>query len=157
MKTLKGRSISYVENEESWCLFIDNLPQMVYTEDQIEAFPEESNTTTGSPSFKLLCDLRERGLLYKTFLNCLEINKCTKAFNIFMQISEFIYIIRQFVKILLTYILITCTHKHNYNFQSYHNIPHHSRYNVEMHSAHITDERQETIFVICYCYIWSTL
>ena len=85
--------ISDVEDEEFWRLFIDNLPQKVYTEDQIETFAEEGNTATGSPSFKLLCDLRERGLTYKTFINCLETIKCTKAFNLFMKTSEFIYII----------------------------------------------------------------
>ena len=85
--------VSIIENEEFWRLLIDNLPQKVYIEDQIEVFSEERNTTTGSPSFKLLCDFRERGQAYNTFINCLETIKCTKAFNLFMQTSEFIYII----------------------------------------------------------------
>ena len=83
--------ISDVESEEFWRLFIEKLPQKIYTEDQIETFAEAGNTTTGSPSFKLLCDLRERGLTYKTFIKCLETIKCTKAFNLFTQTSEFIY------------------------------------------------------------------
>ena len=83
--------ISDVESEEFWRLFIDELPQKIYTEDQIETFAAEGHTTTGSPSFKLLCDLRDRGLAFKTFIKCLETIKCTKAFNLFIQRSEFIY------------------------------------------------------------------
>ena len=85
--------ISDVESEEFWRLFLDNLPKKLYTEDQIEAFADENNTTTGSPSFKLLGDLRGPGLTYKTFINYLETIKCTEAFNLLMTTSEFMYII----------------------------------------------------------------
>ena len=83
--------ISDVESEEFWRLFIDNLPQKVYTEDQIETFAEEGNTTTGSPSFKLLCDLRDRRLPLQAFFKCLKTIKCIKAFNLLVQPSEFIH------------------------------------------------------------------
>ena len=84
--------ISDKENKEFWRLFISKLPREIYTEDQIETFAEEGNTTTGSPSFKLLCDLRQRRLLFNYFIRCLEIIKCMKAFNLFIQPGEFIYI-----------------------------------------------------------------
>ena len=82
--------ISDVENKEFWRLFISKMPGKSYTEDQIETFALEGNTTTGSPSFKLLSDLRDCRLPFMTFINCLEAIKCTKAFNLFIQPSEFI-------------------------------------------------------------------
>ena len=84
----------------------------IYTKDQIEMFAEEGNTTTGSPSFKLLCDLRQRRLLFNYFIRCLEIIKCMKAFNLFIQPGEFIYFFWQFVRSITDLYLY---HTHSYS------------------------------------------
>ena len=74
--------------DEYWRQLINALPQRIYTNSQIEGFAEEILTPRGSPALKLLVDLRERGLEYEAFLDCLEKIKCYNALNLFIQSSK---------------------------------------------------------------------
>lgn len=76
-------------SEEFWRLLIKKLPRQMYSRDQVEEFAEEVQSISGSPSLRLLYDLRGKKLVkFEQLLTHLKAIKCHKAINMFTPTSE---------------------------------------------------------------------
>ena len=73
---------------EYWRLLIQQLPRRMYSKAQVEEFARELETPSGSPSLRLLYDMREKGVTLEQFKVHLETIRCHKALNIFTPTSK---------------------------------------------------------------------
>ena len=75
--------------EEFWRLLIKKLPRQMYSRDQVEEFAEEVHSISGSPSLRLLYDMRGKNVVkFEQLLTHLKAIKCHKAINMFTPTSE---------------------------------------------------------------------